>query len=280
MKNLKKINEIKKAHDKEITNFRHYLDSNNNRDLIMSISDKDNNIKIWDVKNFECVLNLINVNKTGILNSACFLNINKELYIITSHYSDTYSGKIEPIKVFDLKGKKIKQIKDSDIQTYFIDIYYNNSINKNYIITGNYRLCRSYDYTNNKIYKKYNDIENDISKHYSLITYSDGKIVKLIDSARSGIIRIWNFDSGKILQRINIEQKISGICLWNDKYLFIGYTGNTMKLIEINTGKKVKDFKSKSDMGQKTIRKVIHPIFGECLISQSEDERMNLWINE
>ena len=53
-----------------------------------------------------------------------------------------------------------------------------------------------------------------------------------------------------------------------------------MKLIEINTGKKVKDFKSKSDMGQKTIRKVIHPIFGECLISQSEDERMNLWINE
>ena len=162
MKNFRKINEIKKAHNKEITNFRHYYDSNNNRDLVMSISDKDNNIKIWDVKNFECVLNLTNINKNGILNSACFLNINKELYIITSHNQDKYSDNIEPIKVFDLKGKKIKQIKDSNIQTFFVDIYYDDNINKNYIITGNYRLCRSYDYNSNKIYQKYNDIENTI----------------------------------------------------------------------------------------------------------------------
>ena len=72
--NLKKINEIKNAHNKEITNFRHILDSSNKRDLILSISDKDNNLKIWDIKDFKCVLNLVNVNQIGALNSACFLN--------------------------------------------------------------------------------------------------------------------------------------------------------------------------------------------------------------
>ena len=44
--NLKKISEIKKAHNKEITNFRHILDTLNKTDLILSISDKDNNLKI------------------------------------------------------------------------------------------------------------------------------------------------------------------------------------------------------------------------------------------
>ena len=42
----KKMMEIKNSHDKYITNLRHYLDKINKRDLIISISDKDNDIKI------------------------------------------------------------------------------------------------------------------------------------------------------------------------------------------------------------------------------------------
>ena len=111
IKNFKKINETKNAHNNEITNFRHYSDSYNKRDLIISISDRDNNIKLWDVKNFECLLNLVNIYTSGIINSACFLNINKELYIFTNHNLGTHNNKIEPIKVFDLKGKNIKKLK-------------------------------------------------------------------------------------------------------------------------------------------------------------------------
>ena len=51
--NNKKINEIKNAHQESITNFRHYLDSYNKRDLIISISLVDNNIKLWNIKNSE-----------------------------------------------------------------------------------------------------------------------------------------------------------------------------------------------------------------------------------
>ena len=135
VKNQKIINEMKNAHNKGITNFRHILDSLNKRDIILSISDKDNNLKLWDIKNFECILNLKNINQTGALNSACFLKDNNNIYIITSNCYD-YSRALgyEPIKVFDLTGKKIKQINDSNLETYFIDAYYNEKINKNYII--------------------------------------------------------------------------------------------------------------------------------------------------
>ena len=80
----KKIVEIKNAHQNYITNFRHYLDISNKRDLIISIS-LENNIKLWNANNYECLLNIENINKIGKLFSACFLNDNNQIYIITSY---------------------------------------------------------------------------------------------------------------------------------------------------------------------------------------------------
>ena len=66
------INEIKNHHFEYITNFRHFLDKENKRDLIMTTSLDDNNIRIWNVLNWECILNLLNINTKGYLYSACF----------------------------------------------------------------------------------------------------------------------------------------------------------------------------------------------------------------
>ena len=80
----KKIKEIKNAHDKYITNFRHYLDVINKRNLIISISSDDNNIKLWNANNFECLLDIKNIYKKPYLNSACFLNDNNNICIVSS----------------------------------------------------------------------------------------------------------------------------------------------------------------------------------------------------
>jgi WD40 repeat protein len=82
-----------------ITNFRHYLDKNNKRDLIMSISSNDNNLKVWNVNIFQCLVNIRNINKNGFLNSACFLKDNNTIYVITSNL---YFYSYESITVFDL----------------------------------------------------------------------------------------------------------------------------------------------------------------------------------
>ena len=44
----KKLIEIKNCHNKYITNFRHRLDRDNKRDLILSLFYFDKNIKIWN----------------------------------------------------------------------------------------------------------------------------------------------------------------------------------------------------------------------------------------
>ena len=58
----KKINEIKNDHENEITGFRYYLDKINKRDLIISISGIDINLKLWNINKWESLLNIKNNN--------------------------------------------------------------------------------------------------------------------------------------------------------------------------------------------------------------------------
>ena len=103
--NKEKINEIKNAHQNDISNIRHHLDIINKRDLFLSISANEYNVKVWNVTNFQCLLNLNNFdaiysNKYGYkLCSACFLTDKNQNYIITSDCSPFLdSPKSGPIK--------------------------------------------------------------------------------------------------------------------------------------------------------------------------------------
>ena len=70
------ISEISNAHEREyITNFSHLYNKKTNSDIIMSISGDNNNIKLWNFLNWDCILNLKNVNQIGFLESACLLNV-------------------------------------------------------------------------------------------------------------------------------------------------------------------------------------------------------------
>ena len=272
----KKIIEIKNAHKKDITNFRHFLDKVNKRDLIISISLSDNNLKLWNITNFECLINLENINKSGRLFSACLLQENSTNYIVTS----CAYGNNESIKIFDMNSNKIKELNDSTDSVYFMDIYYDQESSINYIIVGSNGLIKSYDYSNDKIYHKYND--NSKNRHCSIIIKNNDsdKIIKLIDSCFDGNIRMWDFHSGKLLNKIGLYDNIwsIGMCLWGDDYLFVGCGDKSIKVIHLKKGlieANLNGFKNKV----LCVKKIIHPQFGECIISQGyEKEQIKLFV--
>ena len=51
----------------------------------------------------------------------------------------------------------IKKINNSNERSFFIDTYYDNKYDKNYILVGNKDYVKSYDYYHNKLYRKYCD---------------------------------------------------------------------------------------------------------------------------
>ena len=272
----KKLMEIKNCHNEYITNFRHHLDKNNKRDLILSLSYMDKNIKIWNVNNWECILNLTNIYNHGFIYSACFLEINNTNYILTSNCN--LYGDSDPIIVYDFNGKKFKQIRDSYESTSFIDTYFDKKSSKCYIITGNSNFVKSYDYIKNEEYNKYSDNYNN--NHLSVIINETEKLTKLIESCYDGYIRVWDFNTAVLLNKIKIGDWLYGICLWNDSYLFVGCSDKSIKLIDINNGYIVRYLKGHNN-SVLTIKKIIHPKYGECIVSQGYNEdQIKLWINK
>ena len=274
--NNKRIKEIENAHKKDITNIRYYLDKINKRDLILSISAFDNDIKLWNIynSNINCFLNIKNINKYCYLDSACILNDNNHNYIVTSHDNDF---NCENIKIFDFNGNKIKEINNSNDTTYFIDNFYDNKLSKNYILTGNKGYIKSYDYNKNEIYKKYSSNEGC---HFSIIINKSKDRIKIIESSDNGNLRIWDFHSGELLKMIKVSNEgLREICQWDKVYIFIGCDDKTIKLIELKNGNIIKELKGHNNKVI-TIKKIIHPKYGKCLISQGTKENtIKLWMN-
>ena len=271
----KKIIEIKNSNYwSYITNFRHYLDQIEKRDLIMSIS-YDNTIKIWNVNNWECLFNISYINKVGYLYSACFINDNNQIYIISSNYYLDNSS--EFMKVYDLKGNLIKcNALSYNDNTCFIDSYYDNKLLNNFIVSGNKDYVISYDFNKMNVYHKYFDSWN--KDHNSLIINDKEEIVKLIESSEDGNIRIWDFHGGNLLKKFKIcNNCLYGICLWNIDYLFVGCKDKNIRLIDLRNGKTIKCLDGHNTRVL-TVKKIIHPVYGECLLSQGYSfNKIKLW---
>jgi len=67
---------------KYITNFRHFFDKNNKRDLIMSIVSIQNKIKIWDANKWDLIVSIRDIYKKGNIFSSCFINDKNDVYDI------------------------------------------------------------------------------------------------------------------------------------------------------------------------------------------------------
>ena len=274
--NYKKLHEIKNAHNKNISNFRNIFDKANNRDLVISVSAEDNNIKLWNINNLECLHSFENINQIGYLYSACFMKDNNNIYIISSNWNSSYNN-TEPIKIFDLNGNQIKIINNSHDKIFFIDSFYDSNYAKNYIITGNIGYIKSYDYTDNRIYHKYK--EKDNNNHTNIIFNKKEGIIELIELIEWGNhIKIWNFHSGELIKKINANNQLYGFCLLNNNYLSYGNIDNTIRLLDLNKEEKILKLVGHNN-SVLSIKKIDHPKYGECLISQGEDNKIKMWIN-
>ena len=77
---------------------------------------------------------------------------------------------------------------------------------KNFIIAGYSNKIKSYDYTTNKIYQTYFNSYRTFN-FYDIIINNDNDLIKLITSSGDSYIRIWDFDSAKILSKILINDR-------------------------------------------------------------------------
>ena len=267
------INEVKNAHKEDISNFSYFLDNINKIEIIVSLSSDDNCIKLWNIKNWECLLELKGINIYCSLFSACLICENNENYIITTNLN-SFCG---ALKVYDFDGNIVKEIKNSKGSKRIIINYYDNNSNKNYIISGFKGYLKSFDFKENKLYHKYK-IKCDNGWINSLIVNDKGKIIKIIESNENNLLKVWDFHSGELIDVLYLYGGSIGLCLWDNKYLLVGCR-DTIQLIDMIKGKRIKCF-YESNGEILCIKKFVHPIYGECFIAKSSDGRIRLYGNK
>ena len=257
-----------------ITNLRYNFDKKNNRELLLSASKEINNIKIWDIKNWNCIVDLKNIYNSGNIRSACILNDENCNYIVVSN-----DDEFNLIKIYDFNSIKIKEFPKSEDISYFIDTYYDKKNSNYYVLSGNRNSVKSFNFKENKLYKKYYE-QNSKSGHYSIVINIYDEITKLIESDTDGFIRIWDFHLSTLLNKIIVSKdtRLNGICLWNEKYLFVGSNDNSISLIDLSNIYEIKKLKAHQEKVC-CIQKIIHPQYGECLISQGyKKDQIRIWI--
>lgn len=174
--------------------------------------------------------------------------------------------------------KKINEINESNDITYIIENYYDNNLCKNFIITGNLGSIKSYSFEEKKIYNQYIDKEN--RTHLSILVYKTQKNTNLIESCFDGNISIWNFHSGVLLNKIKISKWLTGICLFDNDYLFVGCYDKSIKLLDIKNGNIIKNIEGHKDWVL-TLKVIELSKYGKCLISQGRrNDQIKMWIIE
>ena len=233
-------------------------------------------MKIWDLETWSCKFNINKIYEKGIMYSVCILfdEYQKESFIFTSSDSDY-------IKMWSMDEKFIKNISKTNInEKYFIDTYYDNKEYKYYLISGEMRCIKAYELNLNQLFRTYID-NNSYSEHVSAFIYNKGDVTRLVESEFYGTVRIWNFHTGNIIQKIDVCRRIPlvSLCLWNENYLLVSCVDNTIKLVDFKNFALIKSLTGHNNEVC-TIKKIVHPTYGECLISQGlANEQIKMWTN-
>ena len=261
---------------------RYFMNNKNNNEYLIS-GDDDKKVIIWEItNNYNINIDIKQIIDTKYNKNiySCLLifpdNID-DIYIVTSSYNESEDCE-NSTKVYSLNNNKlIKYInKTNNIPIYYLLTWNNKNNNKLYIIQFSYGKILINNLLEGELYSELTyEPESD---HFSGFIFSKDNKDYLCSSATNGFINIWDLYEKKVLDTINIYgSKLSHMIQWNSKYFIVAARENKIiKLIDIEK-KVISEIKSGHTEELISIKKILHPIFGESLLTASRDKKIKLW---
>jgi hypothetical protein len=260
------------AHTSTIFSCRHYVDKKDKQDLLIS-SSYDRSVKVWNVKDWSNIINIQTAHNGYYIYSVCILSdeLEHKNYIISAAPN-------EYTKIWDFSSKFIREFGVSNESTYFINTWLDSKNKKYYVINANSVDVKVYHFNTGLLYRSFKGTPN--TWHMSALVNEIDNLTQLIESDGNGNVRIWDFYQGTLLKTIASSGiNLRGVCLWNDQYLFASGSDYNVKLYDLKNGIYLKKYDGHTSTCC-AVEKIVHPKYGECLISHALDGKLKLWINK
>ena len=273
------------GHDNKISTIRYFINNKDNKEFLIS-ADKNKIVIIWEISNNYNIKYKIETKYKKIIYSCLLvfpININKKFadegFIITSSNSvhdDVYESATK-IYSFD-NSTFLRYIHNTNnIMIWYLLSWYNKNNNNYYVI----QLGKKHILIDNMLEDElYADLVNEPEhNHYSGFIYNENDNDYLCTSSQNGFIHIWDLYNKKIFKIINVNQcNLLHMIQWNDNLIIVADSINkSFKVIDLQINKVISNFKGQHLEYVFCIKKIYHPIYGESLLSASEDNQIKLW---
>lgn len=276
-----------KRHKNEIFSIRYFLNNVNKEEYLIS-SDSNKIVIVWNIlKDFKIeFLVAENYSNFRHIYSCIITNIDEFNYVIISSYTEDKmnlykSSKDDCTKMYSLmNGGFIKNIYNTNNNcTRYLLSWHNEDNYNDYII----ELCDSKISINNLLKKeKYCDFESEIEGEEFLcgFLYSRKNIDYLCTGSWNGYIRIWDLYEKNEIDCVNTQHcQLYNMIPWSNTFVIIANKfSKSFNVIDIETLELIAVINNENLIGIKCIRKIIHPLYGESLLTCSEDGTINLYI--
>ena len=275
-----------KGHNNSITMVRYFMNYKGKNEYLIS-ADIDKIVLVWDINDNYKILHTINTEYVDNNIYSCYLFFDNfdNNYIFTSCGLNRYiKNETSYTKMYSFKdGKYEKDIIDSNLyNTYYLLIWYNENEKINYLV----ELCQEViiitNFNTNYLYAKLSPIEFHVLKYYSGFIYNyDKKNEKdfLCCSTSNGCIVIWDLNSKDLVYFGKISKvELYNIIQWNKKFAIVsGGKSKYITIFDLESFKEVNKIETRHSSNINCIKKIVHPIYGESLLSSGNDHKIRLW---
>ena len=285
LENTNQIVNSLKGHNNHITMVKYYFNSNDNikKEYIIS-ADINGVVIIWEINDINSYKKYeIKLKTTDFIYSCLmyFESINN--YIITST-----CGK-DDTKLFILNDqnniKFVKNIKNSKNNNVYYLLIWPNKISKEIHLI---QFCKMKivisNINSNEIYWNLIDEKNKDGPYMNGFIYSNKKNENeyyeyLYSVSMNGYINIWELHQKLLINSIFINNNfLNQIIQWNENYIIMtNGNKNNILIMDLNCGRIITSIFSKHEKGIINIKKVVHPIYGESLLSCGLEGSIFLW---
>ena len=281
LRNNQKILSLEK-HENSIRTIRYFINNKNKNEYLIS-ADSNQKVIIWDITNNYNIKYIIDTKYASDIYSCLLVfpeNMNDN-FIVTSTYCMSKNNEEAATKVYSFNDCKfIKYINNtSDIHIYYLLSWYNKNNNQYYIIQFSKNKILINNLISDELYSELINIPEGY--HYSGVLYYKDNKDYLCSSSTNGYLNIWDLYEKKIYKNINTNgSNLAHVINWNNKYIIaVDINKKSFKIIEIENNS-IYDIKNDNKHKLYCIKKVNHPIYGESLLSVTNDKVIKLWTIE
>ena len=260
---------------KQIYIIRHFAQFSKRIDYLLTTT-TEKSIKIFNLNTFKEYLTISNCYTGTYMYSALLLfddlgEKNKN-YVVTSSPNDY-------IKFWNLdNGKFIKNVGSKEDYTYFINYWKNND--KYYILNANADNVKIYGTeSENQLFGEYSGTER--TWHMCAFVEKMNDVDTLFESDGKGYVRLWNLETHQLIKSIQCQSiSLRGMSLWNQKYIIVASSDKSFKILDLEKGELVSSVSGQHNNSMCSVKKIMHPLYGESLLTGSIDGTIKLWINK